>query len=350
MKRILLYALSTMLLFSGCKKNNEKDPVFQLQNSVFIVNEGPFPTGTGTVMAYNRETGEVSVDLFEAANGRPLGNIVQSMTIYDGRAYIVVNKANKIEVVNPVDFKSIGTVEGLTLPRYFLGHNTAGGVVSCWDSTVNWLSLGSLHVTATLRVGSGPDEMVYCKGRIYALNSGGFGMDSTVSYFHYVSPNEKKITVGHRPSGIRVDKDNNVWVLCSGKGYNGFPDPEDTPAKLVCIDPDNFEVTREFVFPDNENHPDNLIINSDSTILYYNHPRGIFAFPVSASALDSQPFIPSDKMHYALGFDNKEEMIYASEIPDYAQNGYVYIFNASDGSLAGSFQAGIVPGGFCFSD
>ncbi|NTV85023.1 MAG: hypothetical protein HGA23_12110 [Bacteroidales bacterium] len=103
------------------------------------------------------------------------------------------------------------------------------------------------------------------------------------------------------------------------------------------------------IFPDQFSHPDNLIIENSGHILYYNLPTGIFAFPVDYSTLIVQLLIPNDKMFYGLGFDKNEQIIYASDPLD-AQNGYVYRFNASDGTPAGSFQAGIIPGGFCFGD
>jgi hypothetical protein len=347
----MLFALGALLIISSCKKTDDNDPSGNWSNSVFIVNEGPFKNGTGTIMAYNRDTREISGELFEAANGRPLGNIVQSASVHEGKVYIVVNNANKVEVVDLKDFKSVATIEGLTLPRYFLGIDENIGLVSCWDSTVKVINLVDYTVSSSIQVGTGPDEMVEDNGLIFVINSGGFGNDSTISVFHYLgAPMETKITVGHHPSGIKKDKNGKIWVLCSGKGWNGFPAADDTPAKLVCIDPEDLEIIKEFTFPDNENHPDNLVIDQSGATLYYNHPQGIFAFPVSSVSLNVQPFIASEKMYYSLGFDYKESMIYATDPLDNVQRGYVFRFKATDGSPVDSFMAGIVPSGFWFND
>lgn len=340
-----------LAVLAGCEKSNEDKPAGQWDNAVFIINEGPFQNGTGTIMAFDRDSGAVSDDLFEAANGNPIGNIVQSMTVYDGRAYIMVNNANKIEIVNVNDFKSVATIDSITLPRYFLGLDNSSGLVSCWDNTVKIINLDDFSIRQSIETGTGPDEMVRAGDWIFVVNSGGFGIDSTVSAFKWNDASSmQKITVGHRPSGIRTDKDGNLWVLCSGKGWNGFPDPGDTPAKMVCIDPENFEIIREFIFPDHENHPDNLVINNEGSVLYFNHPQGIFELSVTASSLNNQPLITSEVMFYGLGYDDKEELIYATDPLDYAQNGWIYRYHASDGSPAGSFMAGIVPNGFWFTD
>jgi hypothetical protein len=349
--RYAIFLFIVLFFFSACDKSNDPPPNGQWSNSVFIVNEGPFQNGTGTIMAYDRTTGQVSADLFEAANGRPLGNIVQSITVHEGLAYIMVNNAHKIEVVNYSDFKSVATIENITYPRYFIGLDTASALVSCWDNTVKFIDLNSFTVTGMVEVGTGPDEMVKYEDRCFVVNSGGFGLDSTVSVFNINGPSlEIKILVGHHPAGIRLDKDHNLWVLCAGKGWNGFPDPGDTPAKLVCINPVSLEITKEFVFDDNENHPDNLIINKDGSILYYNHPEGIFTFPVNSSSLSAQAFISSAKILYALGYDNKEDLIYATNPLDNNQNGYVYRFQSSDGSAIDTVMAGIVPTGFWFNE
>lgn len=347
----LLLPFILSFIFTSCDKSENDNPPGKWSNSVYIINEGLYPTGSGTISAYNRETSEVTPDLFESVNGRPLGNVAQSLTVHNNEAFIVVNNANKIEVVNLDDFKSVATIEDLTYPRYFLGFDDNKGFVSCWDSTIKVIDLHDYSIISSMQAGTGPDEMVLAGNRLFVINSGGFGIDSTVSVFQTGDEESLgKILVGHRPAGIRKDLNGKIWVLCSGKGWNGFPAPGDTPATLVCIDPENLEIIKDISFPDHEIHPDNLIINENSSILYYNHPEGIFAFPVTAAMLNTEPFIASSIMYYGMGYEQSSKMIYATDPLDYAQNGWVFRFNASDGSLVDSFLAGIVPNGFWFNE
>jgi hypothetical protein len=346
----LLSLIAAVAILTACSKNSDIKPSGTWSNSVFIVNEGPFQSGSGSVSAFNRETLEVTADLFESANGRPLGNIVQSMTVYGNRAFIVVNNSNKIEVVNLDDFKSVATIENITLPRYFIDLDDNRGIVSCWDSTVKVISLADYSIISSVKTGTGPDEMAIAGDYLFVINSGGFDTDSTVSVIS-ISDIEPAgiITVGHRPSGITKDINGKIWILCSGKGWNGFPDPGDTPARLVCLDPATSGIIKVIIFPDTENHPDNLIINGTKDTLYYNHPQGIFAFPVAADNLNTQPLITGNKMFYGIGYDDVNKIIYASDPLDYAQNGWVYRYNAKDGTPVDSFMAGIVPNGFWFN-
>ena len=237
MKNSILYLLSILLIVSSCNKDENDGPSEIWKDSVFVTNEGPFQGGTGTILAYNRQTGEVSGDLFESANGRPLGNIVQSVTIGEGFAFIAVNNSNLLEIVSLEDFKTVATIDSIALPRYIL-INGEKAFVSCWDNSIKVISLVDYTVIDELPAGNGPDEMALSGEYLFAVNSGGYGVDSVVSF---VNVNDKEIfgmiEVGHRPSGIVTGKDGKLWVLCSGKGWNYFPDPSDTPGRLVCIDP-----------------------------------------------------------------------------------------------------------------
>jgi hypothetical protein len=346
----LLTTIAFLLLIIGCEKNEDIKPSGVFSNSVFIINEGPFPTGSGTISAFDRDSLRVTPDLFEAINGRPLGNIVQSLTVFNEKAFIVVHNANKIEVVNHSDFKSVATIEGLTLPRYFIGLNQDRGYVSCWDSTVKVISLASYTVSASIRTDSGPDEMVLAGNYLFVINSGGLDKDSTVTV---ISTNDQeavdRIVVGDNPYGIKKDAAGKIWILCSGIGWNGFPKPGDSPGKLVCIDPVNHEIIKEFIFPDTINHPNNLTINGTGDTLYYNHPAGIFTFPVSATTLNTQPLIPGTTLYYGLGYDPVEKMIYVSDPLDYQQKGWIYRYLAADGTPVDSIPAGILPNGFWFN-
>lgn len=349
--KLFFSLLALMLILIGCDNNNEDKPAGHWSTSVFIINEGPFPTGSGTVDAFDRETKEVSHDLFGSANGRPLGNIVQSLTVYEDKAYIVVNKANKIEVVNLEDFKSVATIENLVLPRYFVALDSTKGYVSCWDSTVKVISLVDYSVIKSIKAGAGPDEMVLENDLLYVINSGGFGHDSTVSVINtFTDTPYESITVGHTPAAILPGENGILWVLCAGKGWNGFPAPDDTRARLISIDQNTLAITAEIIFPSTDQHPDNLIINKDGDILYYHLGNSIYKFPVSSTEVNLQPFLTGNESIYGLGYDKATDMIYASAPLHYSENGWFYRFRAEDGAEVDAYMVGIIPNGFWFNN
>jgi hypothetical protein len=348
MKSILLLCLS-LLFLAACNKSNDPAPTGQWSNSVFIVNEGPFQNGSGTIMAMDRATGQVSSDLFEAANGRPLGNIVQSMAVHKDKAWIVVNNSNKVEVVNLEDFKSIWTLD-IYMPRYVIFKGDSA-FISSWNNMIYVYYTENGARLSEFGTWHGPDEMVIAGDYIFSVCGGGWGNENKVTYNNiYNRFSLWDITVADRPSGIVKDKYGNLWVLCSGNGFNGFPGMNDSNGALYCIDPGTKEIISHFDFPSSELHPDQIIINENGLDLYYALPDGIYTLSVDDPELATSPFIPSATMFYGLGYDQVSEMLYAADPLDYAQNGYIYRFNSSDGTAVDTLMAGVAPNGFCFNE
>ncbi|MCD4681660.1 MAG: hypothetical protein K8R86_00140, partial [Bacteroidales bacterium] len=116
-----LLLLGSWVIISCDKEEDEPPPPDSsgYSEGVFIVNEGPFQTGTGTVTYLSRDGSGIEDHIFQKANNLiPLGNIVQSMTLIEDKVYIAVNNANKIEIVSLKTFQSVQTLENITSPRY----------------------------------------------------------------------------------------------------------------------------------------------------------------------------------------------------------------------------------------
>jgi len=347
---LLTFCLLLIITFQACKKSNETSPdTRDFSNCIFVSNEGPFNSGTGTISSKSFVSGKVEHEIFQQENSRPLGNIVQSIEVYKDLAYIVVNNMNKIEVVDAKTFKSHATINDVVLPRYFLGISDNKAYVTSWDNVVAVIDLNSNTVIKQIPTATGPEKMIKVNNKVFVLNQGGFSTDSIISIIDCESDTIlENLIVGQKPSGIRLDKNNNLWVLCSGFGWNGMPDENNTPGKLTCLDIDNYSILKEFVFPSYENHPEKLIINSEGDFLFYNYPGGIFRFNINDFELPATPFIQSENIFYSIAFDKINNRIYASDALDFVQNGNVFSYNALDGSLFDSFNVGIIPGSIYF--
>ncbi len=102
---------------------------------VYIVNEGSFQASNGSISYFDPSRNLIVNGIFEAANNRPLGDVVQSISVAnDTTAYIVVNGSGKVEVVRLKDFKTIAPPIPVFYPRYFMqvsenkGYLTAGSM------------------------------------------------------------------------------------------------------------------------------------------------------------------------------------------------------------------------------
>lgn len=344
---VFLTMVAMLLITVSCTKDEETTLKGKFSNGMFVVNEGPFQTGTGTITFFNPDSNYVKQDIFELVNKRPLGNIAQSMTIFNGKGYIVVNNAAKVEVVDIASFKSVATITNLSNPGNFLGINETKGYVTDWIGHVAVVDLSTNAVTKTIPAGTGPDAMMKAGKYVYVANSGGFGIDSTITVIDFNTDKVVKIIkVGIAPTGIVADGNGRIWVLCKGKGFAGWPQAGDTPGSIVRIDPNNLEIDFTYTFPGTGDHPDKLMMNKQKSKIYFLHNYGVYAYNIALAS--SVPVLIKNRSFYSLGYDPKSGYLFASDAGDYSSDGKVFRMNAENGQIIDSIQAGIIPRAFTF--
>ena len=349
-KKMMYVLTASILMMTACKKEpviTDDDPVtLPYETGVFVVNEGPFQSGSGTVTFFNRTTKEVRQDIFNAENNRPLGNIVQSVTIYDGKAYIVVNNASKVEVVTLKDFKSTGAINNITMPRFLAGITAQKAYVSDWSGNVNVVNLNSLTVSASINVGGAPDKMIITGGKAYVLGSAGFTSDSTLHIINTATDSKLNTPViGDNPSDMTMDINGKIWIICGG--ISDWSNPaNNTNATLVRLNPSTDAVEQSFDLG-STHFGAKITCNSDKTKIYYTLSGGVYEMAVNAAQVPASPVI--NKSYYALGFDNVSGLLYGADPKDYTGDGWIYRYNPSGFAVADSFRAGIIPTGFAFN-
>ncbi len=344
----LLISVLAILLFA-CGKNEDATPTGKYSSGVFISNEGQFQTGTGTVSFFNRETKTVENDIFQTVNGRPLGNILQSLEIHNNKAYLVVNNAKKVEVVQAWDFKEVGTIQGLEMPRYFIGIDDKKGYVSQWgvggiDGSVKVVDLQTNTVIKTIAVGKGAEKMLKLDNKVYVACNGGFASENRV----FVIDTQKDevsatIVTPDNSNGLVLDANNKIWVACSGRSqWNGSASVTVSPAQLVRLNPISNQIEQSFAF---ERHGlGNLVINSGKNTLFYSYSGRVFSQSINAG-INTNPLI--SRSFYGLSYDINTDMLYAAVGGNFSSNSKFIRFNIS-GVAIDSMNVGIAPNGFCF--
>jgi hypothetical protein len=301
---------------------------------VFILNEGNYTWGNASVSYYRFADGEITVDAFEAANKRPLGDVCQSMEIYNGKGYVVVNNSGKVEVIDPKDFKSVAIINGLTSPRYFAAVSSSKAYVTdLQSSSISVVDLNSNSKIKDIPCTGATEELVIANNKAFVTNS-------ERNYVYVVNPIndllEDSILVGEYPSSIRQDKNGKLW----GGGKMGV-----LPT-LHRINPVTESVEQTFTFSGSK-IPWKLDINGTKDTLYFLQ-NGVYQMPIVNTTLPANPLIAeNNSIFYGLGIDPNSSIIYVSDAIDYVQKGKVFRYR-SDGILIGSFNADISPGDFCF--
>jgi YVTN family beta-propeller protein len=346
----LLVAASTTMLFSCTEKEDVPSGAYS-QDAVLITNEGNFNTPNGSVSYYNRSTKTVENNIFQEVNKRLLGDVVQHASIYNDRAYLVVNNSNKIEVVNADTFKEQGTVKGLALPRYFVALNDNKGYVTEWvgytgNGRVAVINLNTLSVTKTIEVGKLPEQLLIAGGKLYVTNNGG----NTISVINTTTDIvESNIAVKNQPNSLVLDRNNNLWVLSGGnKVYNAdwtLNEALSEAGALTKINIANNTVLSSLTFGSKAASPSQLVSNGEKDKLFYNYQGKVYAHAISSNSLSNTAFL--NRGFYSLGVDPVTGILYGGNAGNFTADGWVVRFTTT-GSKIDSFQVGVAPNGFIF--
>src|SRR5690554_428102 len=189
--RIAFSILMALLLIS-CSSDDDAPSVNppasgDYAKGLFILNEGGYGYSNASV-SFLDETGLISHNIFNEANDRGLGDVAQSMGLYEERAYIVVNNSSTIEIVDRYSFEGIAIVEHqISHPRYIVFYENKA-FISNWgdpnDTTDDYIAVLDLEtnlVVNKISVAEGPEKMLVDNGKIYIAHKGGYGYGNSIS-------------------------------------------------------------------------------------------------------------------------------------------------------------------------
>lgn len=341
---LLIYG---MLFIIGCEQgetiapgNGNNDIPGSFKPGVFIINEGNFGWGNGSISFFDFTKSKVYNHLFQKANDRVLGDVPQSIFIMDSLGFIVVNNSGKIEVVNMEDFRSINTINGFTSPRCFLPVSESIAYVSdLYGGSITQVRLDDYTITKTIETGMSTEQMIKIGDEVFVANWAGGNKILVIDIVE--GKMVDTIDVIMEPNSMVLDKHQKLWVLCSG----GFSNKE-MPG-IIRIDPVTREKEKTFRFNVLESSPSHLCINGSGDTLYYLN-NGIFQMPVTETEIPSEPLVQNGKLFYSIGIDPENGIIYAADAIDYQQKGKVFRY-MPEGALKDSFDVDIIPGSFVFN-
>lgn len=345
MMKTVIFIISCILLMS-CVKNHDK-PVgtFLSGNGVFILNEGNFMGGVGSLSFYSYDSAKIYNDLFENINGWPIGSVPNSMELKDVNGYVVVNNSNKIEIINKNTLESVKTINGLNSPRNIsFADNGKAYVTSEYSDSVIIINLSENTISGYINLRRFSEAIVTTAGKSFITNWVGpnFTSGKEVMVVN-TSTNQvvDSIEVGFEPESVVVDKNNMVWVLCNG-GYlrNNF-------AELIGINSSTDKIEKRLVFSTKQESPTCLQIDGTGETLYF-LDSGIRQMKITDSELPVTALIPeSGHSFYKLGINPVNSDIFVTDPVDYQKKGLV-LYYKKEGTFVSSQIADIIPSSMCF--
>lgn len=351
LKSAFFIATLSLLTLAGCKKDEEPqlEPL-AVTSGIVVACEGTFGQSNASLhLIY--DDGKLANDIYSAANNVALGDVLQNYRVFNNRGYAVVNNSQKVEVINPGSFSSIGTITGCDYPRDVVVIGDNKGYITNGSTSGELLTFnpGSFQVTGSIETGDGPEEVVYNGTYLFVANSGGFGVDSTVTVIDPVNDQVvATVEVGHIPVALEVDYQNNVWVLCKGQTiYNeSWEIVDHTEAELMRIDGQFHTVTGVLQIGELGDHPQFMAMNPGKTELYIVNDGEIR--PLSITTGEFEPAFNSDQVH-SIGVHPVTGEVYASSVPNYVDTDEISIFTA-EGVFVGSFEVGVAPRAYAYRE
>jgi DNA-binding beta-propeller fold protein YncE len=341
-----------LVLLNGCDpEGGIAPPQKPASSGLFVLNQGNYMFSNASLSYYDPETREVENKVFYRTNQFELGDVAQSMTIYDSLAFIVMNNSARVDVMNVNTFRYVNTIDGLVSPRHVLLISAEKGYISdLYAKSIFIFNPQTYEVTGTISLDNGSEEF-YQHPTEQLLRFGDYVFTNCWSFDNKILLIDTRtdalvdsIETGVQPVAMVIDYRQKLWVLTDG-GYRGNPFGHEVP-RLIRYDALRLEEEFSVSFG-LDDKPTALALNGSGDTLYLvNHH--VWQMPVVATTFPPQPFIDKgSRQFYALAVDAYSSEVYVSDAVDYLQAGSIYRYNAQ-GQPVDTFKTGIVPGFFCF--
>jgi hypothetical protein len=334
---------SFISIFTSCKKDQPIPPstngtAVTPGLGAFVVDEGNYLGGNAKISFFNFSDATAVEDLFQPTNTRPLGDVGQSMTLINGKEYVVVNNSGKIEVVNPSNCFSTNTITGFTSPRFILPLSPSKAYVSdLFANAISIVNLSSNTKTGSIPFPGESEAMVLANGEVFVSST-----DHDKVFV--MNPNTDVVTdsiqVAKGGNSMQMDNNGKLWVLCYGDYFTS------APGGLYRINTSTHLVEQSFPFTTLQS-PTRLCANTAGDTLYY-LDNGVMRITSTAVVLPGAAFIPqTTHSFYGLAIRPGNGEVFVTDAVDYSQRGHLLQYSAS-GTLMNDAIVGVIPGGIYF--
>jgi hypothetical protein len=340
--------LVSVLFVQSCD-SDDNDNLAEYDDGLLIVNEGGFGAGNGTV-TYVNESGTITQNIFKNSEGFA-GDVLQSITITDDQAYLVLNGDNKIEITDDETFKLEHTLTAPAIdkPRYIevIGNKAFISVWGPYDENYMLVDSYVLVVDAETRLpidtvdtDEGVENLLYDGNYLFASNYN-FGSSNTLAV---IDPTDNslvdQVELYWGPADMVLDKNGKLWVITTGT-YHG------NDGKLFRLNAATLEIEDEIDL--GVNPGTDLELSPDKSTLIYHSGTSIFKMDITSDVAPEEAWITATDIDvpYALGVNPTTGDVYFGDAVDYASPGVVYIYNA-EGVFQKTITSGICPTQFIF--
>lgn len=325
-------------------------PVVSL--GAYVLNTGNWGGNDAGIQYLDFQTGELSEDLYAAANGEGLGDLGQDLCVYGSKVYVTVSGSSKVAIMdrNCRLLKSISVTasDGTPVnPRYMTAYE--GKVYfTAYDGSVSRIDTASMNIDGKLNlIDAGaqtgydhPEAITAANGKLY-VNISGYGSGKWLSVVDVASFTKlKDIEIVLNPYTQCITAEDGYVYFVSNGNYAGSPSL--TPDQYIYgtmqrLDPETDQVEQVCRATYIANAGDKMYI------LYseYYMPEVARAYIRDLKTGAESEFIDMADLQSANGLavDPASGDVYVFDAP-YGAASDVHVYGA-DGTLKRTFEAGM---------
>ncbi|MCW2120956.1 YncE family protein [Flavobacterium sp. 7A] len=336
-KKHYVSILAIAFLFASCTKDDvaENDvPLGAYDNGILILNEGNYGTPNASISYISNDFLTFQNNIFLTVNPtKVLGDVAQSMSFDNDKAYIVINNSNKVEVVNRYTFESLGTItENIKNPRFSVVLNGKLYVTNATSKAITIYDATTFSYIASIELNKTAEKIVTANGKLYVMNGAyGYGNQVTV-----VNPTTKAIvstiTVEEGVNSIE-EKNGVVYVLCGNSARS----------KLFKINSSSDTATSF----ESTTLTGSLNMDVEGDKIYYTSGAGVYVMNTTATSFSETALISVAYTPYSTfyGFNVIDGNIYTADANGFTADGTVTVYN-STGTVVKTFTVGKGPNNF----
>lgn len=355
MKHLPLFSVILLLFSFSCKEPVDNELNYNFTGKgIFICNEGNFTYGNASLSYFDLTENKMYNDVFSEVNNFPLGDVAQSITIFENKAYISVNNSGKVYIIDKSTFKYIAEISGLTSPRNIYIKNSEKAYISdLYSPNITIFNPSTYEIKDYINLGCCSEQFIEYQDYLYVLS---WSFNNKIFKINSNDEIIDSLEVAYQPNSFVIDKNNILWVLSDG-GNEG--DENQTIPALTKVSLLNFEIDTVLYFNTINTSPSHLCINSEKNTIYYlnnswgsnsDANSGIYKFSIDDSEIPENPFITQDDNNlYSFILNPETSEIFVSDALSFSENGKILRYS-STGQLISEYEAGIIPGNFCLTN
>ena len=354
----LIVVLLSLLISQSCIDQKIPGPIGSntavpnlTHKGIWITNEGGFTLGQASLSFLDLVEDSMYNNVFQAINGRPLGDVLQSISYYNGRAFLVLNNSQKIEVVDSISFQNITTINDLNAPRELVGYKQKLFVSDLYSDKLTVLDANSYTQIDAIDAYGWTNKMIVFQSKLFVTVQQTFinnVIGSKKGLLIMDADSHEELAFVNLPQGansLQLDRHNNIWVLCDG----GL---EEEIGGLFKINPISYDVERELYFPSIKYAGHSLTVNQARDKLYFiaaDPNEGLNAFDIVSIGIEdthypNEVFLDGGSLYiYGFFINEEDDELYFNDAVGLIQEGFCYRLNFSDQTLIRKYKTGIFP-------